>query len=675
MFQKKVNFFSLIIMLLALNLLYAQSSNEIRCGFTPDMENYNDIVSTEKQSKLTANKISDCYQHYVIPVVFHVFHDSGSGAVPLSQVQSAVDRVNNEFRGLNADFNTVSPEFMGIRGTLDLTLALAKIDPNGNPTSGVVYYPNNAGFGSQTPTINQLISATAWDNYKYMNVYIMLDLYDTGVTNNSGIAWGPSTTMSDNGLARIVYNYRYLGDHGSSIASENFQSVFTHEVGHWLNLKHTFQNGCDDPGDFVDDTPPTENVSGCQPNNFSCGNLVNEENYMDYTDCYSMFTLGQIDRVKDALNHPARTTIWQYDNLVATGVNQYYTHVIPTAEFVASRTTVTVGGAILFTNQSCGFPDQWDWTINGADQEIVTTENATAVFNTAGTYTVQLIASNSMGSSAPFTLTVNVEEAVSTCQYFFDFENETLDAAASGWTDNNLPAGAGWFVKGAVLHPYNEVGNFTSLPYSGSKALTNLNNWVGGGPIEMRLISPEIDLTNISQPSLSYYDIRGWDLYWPVNKPNHTVQVFVSSNPSGPYTLLHTDIANSSDFQSWRHIENISLEDYANQKIYISFRTDTHHYYWRFDDICISGTSSLSVNDFSGSQPFVKVYPNPVNDILVVDTSINDAFFILFDLYGKEIIRTKSTEINLSNIKPGLYILKILFANNTQQQTKKIIKL
>ena len=46
----------------------------------------------------------------------------------------------------------------------------------------------------------------AWDNHKYMNVYIMNDLYGDGVTNNSGVSWYPDIEMTDENLARVVYN-------------------------------------------------------------------------------------------------------------------------------------------------------------------------------------------------------------------------------------------------------------------------------------------------------------------------------------------------------------------------------------------------------------------------------------------------------------------------------------
>ncbi|NJO88719.1 MAG: hypothetical protein HC831_06945, partial [Chloroflexia bacterium] len=86
---------------------------------------------------------------------------------------------------------------------------------------------------------------------------------------------------------------------------------------------HTFENGCDLVNDDVDDTPTCDEAAmGCDHPINCNGNRINSENYMDYnTDCYSMFTLGQIDRMTQALDHPARVTLWQTENLEAVGLS------------------------------------------------------------------------------------------------------------------------------------------------------------------------------------------------------------------------------------------------------------------------------------------------------------------------------------------------------------------
>ncbi|CAM1374000.1 conserved exported hypothetical protein [Tenacibaculum litopenaei] len=261
---------------------------------------------------------------YTIPVVFHVYGSTQHGqTVTYDKIKVALEKLNDDFNGRNDDFNTIDPVFDGRKSTLSINFALAKIDPNGGSTNGVVFYPEKAGYGNGGGYDDQ-IAADAWDNYKYMNVYIMGDLYADGKATNSGVAWYPNTSMSNNNTARVVYNGRYL--HGNT--NKEFASVLTHEFGHWLNLIHTFEGGCNDPnGDYVSDTPKEDSNSGddgCTVGASDCGNLINYENYMGYDSaagCAKMYTQGQVNRMLAALEHPARKPLWQAANLVATGVN------------------------------------------------------------------------------------------------------------------------------------------------------------------------------------------------------------------------------------------------------------------------------------------------------------------------------------------------------------------
>ncbi|MCG7500577.1 GEVED domain-containing protein [Tenacibaculum sp. Mcav3-52] len=275
-------------------------------------------------SKKQISQSNRAGETYIIPVVVHVYGATQHGlTVTYDKIKVALDKLNEDFNGLNDDFNTVDPVFSGRRGTLSIRFALAKIDPNGGSTNGVVFHPEKAGYGNGGGYDAQ-IAADAWDNYKYMNVYIMGDLYADGSSTNSGVAWYPNTAMSNNNTARVVYNGRYI--HGNT--NKEFASVLTHEFGHWLNLIHTFEGGCNDPnGDYVDDTPKEDTNSGddgCNVGASDCGNLINYENYMGYdsaSGCAKMFTQGQINRMLVALDHPARKPLWQPSNLVATGVN------------------------------------------------------------------------------------------------------------------------------------------------------------------------------------------------------------------------------------------------------------------------------------------------------------------------------------------------------------------
>ena len=259
---------------------------------------------------------------YIIPIVLHIFHDGEEGKIDMEQVQSGLKILNDDFKGLNEGWNTIDPRFDSIKGTLNIEFCLATIDPEGIPTTGVNYYDNRSAMLNENEF---LLTFRRWDNYKYLNIYLPKYVFREP-SNFTAYAYFPNTTNSDRGRDGVFYSsIRWgYGNQSELEPGQDWASVISHELGHWLNLYHTFENGCTGLGDFVDDTPPslggTIELSGCKNNDLSCGVPTNGENFMDYNhDCKKMFTKGQIERMEAALFHPARITLWSESNLQATG--------------------------------------------------------------------------------------------------------------------------------------------------------------------------------------------------------------------------------------------------------------------------------------------------------------------------------------------------------------------
>jgi hypothetical protein len=251
-----------------------------------------------------------------IPVVVHIVHDNGSENISDFQITDAIDNINEEF---SAQRIAGTVDGMGsLQANIGFKFQLATIDPDGNPTNGITRTRSEFTTVINESQNNNCKSVIGWPRDMYLNIWVVRDATSG---NNSGFAFLPGqvNNSSNADIDGIVMAYWAFGRTGTS--TRGFFHVTTHEVGHWANLRHTFLNGCNSPGDFVDDTPPTVGISGCESQT-SCGSADNTENFMDYTSCATMFTHGQSDRMEAAMTSSVsgRNNLWTEDNLRATGV-------------------------------------------------------------------------------------------------------------------------------------------------------------------------------------------------------------------------------------------------------------------------------------------------------------------------------------------------------------------
>ena len=135
-----------------------------------------------------------------------------------------------------------------------------------------------------------------------------LNLYSTTAGAYLGWAYLPDivTKPGQAYLDGVVIDWESMLGTSTTYAGRYDQGeTGTHEVGHWLNLEHTFFGGCNAKGDFVDDTPAQKMpTSGCPAGKDTCKapGLDPIHNYMDYSydSCYTEFTAGQAQRMRDA---------------------------------------------------------------------------------------------------------------------------------------------------------------------------------------------------------------------------------------------------------------------------------------------------------------------------------------------------------------------------------------
>ena len=235
---------------------------------------------------------------YTIPVVVHVVYNGSTQNISDAQVQSQLDVLNKDFRLLNPDNVNVPSIFAGLKSDVEINFCLAKRDPNGQPTTGITRTPTTvASFG----TNNSVKSAAsggkdAWNSAQYLNMWVCN--IGGGIL---GYAQFPGGAASTDG---VVMDYRYFGLSGSANAPFNLGRTATHDVGHWLNLRHIWGDAnCG--SDLVNDTP-THNTAnyGCPGAGHlsTCTGTPAEMwmNYMDYSDdaCMYMFSAGQTTRMR-----------------------------------------------------------------------------------------------------------------------------------------------------------------------------------------------------------------------------------------------------------------------------------------------------------------------------------------------------------------------------------------
>ena len=260
-----------------------------------------------------------------IPVVVHVVYKNNTENISDSQILSQINVLNADFRKLNADFGQTPSVFQGAGADMDIEFCLATVDPNGNATTGITRTSTSTQSFSQAlePKFSANGGIENWDPHHYLNMWVC-DLDGSLL----GYATFPADLAPEPELDGVVIDYAYFGSMGTATAPYDKGRTATHEVGHWLNLRHIWgDNFCGD--DFVNDTPTQQESNGGCPSfpHVSCSNGPDGDmfmNFMDYTEdaCMFMFTNGQKGRV-DATFANIRTQMANSGGCGTTGLNDH----------------------------------------------------------------------------------------------------------------------------------------------------------------------------------------------------------------------------------------------------------------------------------------------------------------------------------------------------------------
>ena len=214
---------------------------------------------------------------YKIPVVFHVLHNNGIENISDEQIFDALTILNRDYRLLNADANNVQAEFAGMPADIEVEFLLATKAPNGACFKGITRTKNAISYdgsdgGNQVDAIvagNDVFQGS-WAGNKYLNIFICGE-----IGGAAGYTTKPSNWSANQMTNGIWVLHNYVGSIGTS--STGTSRTLTHEVGHWLNLDHTW-GGNNNPGnttscstdDNVQDTPNCIGVTACELNSNTC---------------------------------------------------------------------------------------------------------------------------------------------------------------------------------------------------------------------------------------------------------------------------------------------------------------------------------------------------------------------------------------------------------------------
>jgi hypothetical protein len=227
-----------------------------------------------------------------IPVVVHVVYKTTAQNITNRQVKSQIEVLNEDFNNTNPDNTLVPSEFKTAQASVGIRFVLDRI---------IRVQTSKTSWGT-----NDAVKKTSLGGSDAVNPATHLNMWVCNLGQGLlGYAQFPGGNAATDGVVILysAFGSRVKNPRGTYISKYDLGRTATHEVGHWLNLRHIWGDAsCGN--DLVGDTPAANTANyGCPtyPHKSTCTGTPNEMtmNYMDYTDdaCMYMFTTGQKGRV------------------------------------------------------------------------------------------------------------------------------------------------------------------------------------------------------------------------------------------------------------------------------------------------------------------------------------------------------------------------------------------
>ncbi|MGB1269388.1 MAG: M43 family zinc metalloprotease [Flavobacteriaceae bacterium] len=673
----------LLLCLLTVSMFFAQERNcssmenlEYRLQKNPELkQRMNDIEAFTQQrvQQYQTNRVEG--DIITIPVVVHVLYRTTAENISTAQIQSQIDVLNEDFRRTNSDANNMWSQ----AADTQIEFCLTTIDPNGNATTGITRKSTTKTSWGTNDAMKKSSQGGVdpWDTSKYLNIWVCN--IGGGIL---GYAQFPGGSAATDG---VVNSPQYFGRTGTATAPFNLGRTATHEVGHFLNLRHIWGDGGCGVDDFVSDTPESDaSNGGCATNHTSCGTLDMVQNYMDYSDdsCMNLFTQGQKSRMRSVLEAGgSRRSLALSDKCGAVVVTPTCTDGIQNGD----ETGVDCGGSSCAPCQTAcadnevtisitfdNYPEETSWTlVNDGGQSVA-----------SGTYSK----SNADGSTVTETLCLPND-----C-YTFTINDAYGDGICCSYGNGSYAiTGPDGNIKSGGSFGASEATNFCFSNTPAPTCTDGIQNGdetgvdCGGSscsPCQAVCVDTTLRIKFDNYPEETSWNIK--DSSGSIvtsggtygSQSDGSILTINNCLPAGCYTLEFKDSYGDGMCCSYGN-GNYTLTTTATGTVLASgasfSSTDTNNF-------CVGNTrTDISDNiDSETTELNLSIFPNPVsgNDLNIITKNNDKSTYKIVNTLGQvlmngELNDIKST-INVSRLNSGVYF--IVVKNNTSNATKQFIK-